>query len=620
MMEKTQFDFSGYATKSGLKCSDGRVILKDAFKHQDGQKVPIVWQHLHDDPKNTLGHAILENREDGVYCYGKFNETENGKNAKQLVAHGDISFLSIYANQLMEKAKQVMHGAIREVSLVYSGANPGAVIDNLSFAHADGSDAIDESEAFIYTGIEIAHGDVIAADINEPTVAEVFNGMTEAQQNAVKTMLAHALGEDGEINEGDEETDPALEHAEDKTVKDVFDTLNEEQKKVVYFLIGNALNDSGDGTASHSGDDPDNNNNEGESVMKINVFDQNAQTKTNSLTHAQLGEIVGTAKQCGSWKEAFVKHATEYGFDPIDILFPEVRDVRPGGPDTIKRDDSWVPGVLAAISKTPFAKIRTRFADLTEDEARAKGYITGSLKKEELIKLMKRVTQPTTVYKKQKLDRDDIVDITDFDVVAWLWREMDAMLREELARAVLIGDGRSAADEDKINEDNVRPIVTDDPNVFVHRVIIPFGMPTDNIIDEMIKARGKYKGSGAPTLYTSNDLVTDMRLIKDGMGRRIYASETELASLLRVSSIVEVEVMENATVTIDGIEYAILGIEVNLKDYTLGTNKGGEITKFDDFDIDYNQYKYLIETRTAGALTRYKSAVVILQELEEADG
>ena len=612
-MSKTKYDFSGYATKNGLKCSDGRIILKDAFKDQDGQTVPLVWQHLHNEPANVLGHAVLENREDGVYCYGKFNDTEAGKNAKQLVEHGDISSLSIYANQLKEKMKQVMHGAIREVSLVLAGANPGALIDNLSFAHGDGTFVEDETEAIIYTGLDFGEESGTAAHSeDDKTVAEVFDTLNEEQKSVVYAMIAHASGERQEEGATTEQKgENVIQHAKaDATVKDVFDTLNEDQKKVVYYLIGAALEEAG--TESGAAAKHSNTDKEGESIMKTNVFDQSTQEASkNVLTHDQMVTILGDAKRFGSLKESFIAHAEEYGFDPIDILFPDAKDVDPGGPVTIKRNDAWVEDVLSDTTHTPFARIRTRIANLTIDEARAKGYVTGNLKKEEVIPLMRRVTTPTTVYKKQKLDRDDMVDITDFDVVVWLKKEMRGMLDEEVARAVLIGDGRVVGDEDKINEGNVRPIAMDDGNVFVHRVEVEANETIDNIIDEFIRARKYYKGSGVPALYTSTDLLTEMLLVKDTLGHRLYKTVQELASVLRVSKIVEVEPMNEAVRMVGDDEHQILGIVVNLKDYTIGADRGGQVSMFDDFDIDYNQYKYLIETRISGALTKPKSALII---------
>jgi len=611
-MKIPKFDFSGYATKNGLKCTDGRTILKDAFAHQDGLTVPLVWQHMHNEPGNVLGHAVLENREDGVYCYGVFNETSAGKEAKELVAHGDINSLSIYANQLKEQAKKVMHGAIREVSLVLSGANPGAVIDNIAFAHGDGTVTEDETEAIIYTGLSLAHADTketAEEGDDERTVGEVFETLNEEQKTVVYAMIAQALDGESKAEHSDDQND-SLKHAdkkvgEDATVKDVFDSLTEEQKQVVYYLIGAALEDAGEEDAKHS-------NTEGDSNMKNNVFDKSTEAASaNVLTHDQMTEIVADAKKYGSLKESFIAHAETYGFDPIDVLFPDARDVAAGGPVTIKRDQTWVDDVLSSTTHTPFARIRTRFADITAEEARAKGYVTGALKKEEVITLTKRITTPTTIYKKQKLDRDDMIDITDFDVVVWLKAEMRGMLNEELARAVLLGDGRSGASEDKINELNIRPIALDDGAVFVHRKQVAFAETTDNIIDEIIRLRKFYKGSGVPACYIGTDLLTEMLLLKDQFGHRLYKTVQELASVLRVSRIVEVEAMNDAIRTVGEEDFAILCIIVNLKDYTIGADKGGQVAMFDDFDIDYNQYKYLIETRASGALTMFKSALIV---------
>ena len=608
-MKNPKFDFSGYATKNGLTCTDGRTILKDAFKHQDGSTVPLVWQHLHNEPGNVLGHAILENREDGVYCYGIFNNTSTAQEAKELVSHGDISSLSIYANQLQEQAKKVIHGAIREVSLVLSGANPGATIDNISFAHNDGSMDESDDEVIIRMGIDLTKEDLEHAE-DKRTVSEVFDTLNEDQKNVVYYMLSEAIASSS-LEQSDKQTTDDLKHAtagDEATISEVFATLSEEQTKVVHYLIGTAREQD---IAKHSND-----NVEGDSTMKNNVFDQSTQPKEDStskvLTHDQLTVIVSDAKRFGSLKESFLAHAVDYGFDPIDVLFPDAKDVNPNGPVSIQRDQTWVDDVLASTTHTPFARIRTRFADLTAEEARAKGYVTGGLKKDEVITLMKRITTPTTIYKKQKLDRDDMVDITDFDVVVWLKKEMRGMLNEELARAILISDGRSVADEDKINEQNIRPIAFDDGSVFVHRKIVAHAETTDNIIDEFIRARKFYKGSGVPALYIGTDILTEMLLLKDDLThRRLYNTNAELASVLRVSRIVEVEAMNTATHTLDGKINDILGIVVNLKDYTVGADKGGDIAMFDDFDIDYNQYKYLIETRCSGALTRPKSAIVM---------
>jgi len=597
-MPKIKFDFSGYATKHGLKCTDGRTIVKGAFKHQDGQTVPLVWQHLYNDPSNILGHVVLEHRDDGVYCYGKFNDTEVGKHAKQLVRHGDISSLSIYANQLKEQTKQVLHGAIREVSLVLSGANPGAHIDNVSFAHADGTSTIDESEAIIYSGIEFTHdSDSHERDTRD---SDLLAGFTDEQKKIVEAIIMHTMHEDYEgFLQHNEEDD-------DKTVQDVFDTFSEEQKTVVYYLIETALQ------VQEKEVKQSDINGKGDSNMKLNVFDKSTQEASrNTLTHDQMASIISGAKKHGSLKESFLTHATEYGFDPVDILFPDAKDVTSGGPEVIKRDTTWVDDVLVNTNHTPFSRIRTRVANLTAEEARAKGYVTGTLKKDDVIPLLKRVTTPTTIYKKQKLDRDDMIDITDFEVVVWLKKEMRESLNEELARAILLSDGRSVADEDKINELNIRPIAMDDDNVFVHRVSVKNDETVDNIIDEFIRARKYYKGSGVPALYVSTDLLTEMLLLKDQFGHRLYKTVQELASVLRVSRIVEVEPMNDAFRTVGTDAYQILGIVVNLKDYTVGADKGGQVAMFDDFDIDYNQYKYLIETRASGALTKPKSALIV---------
>jgi hypothetical protein len=674
-MSNTKFDFSGYATKNGLRCADGRVIIKDAFKHQSGKTVPLVWQHLHNEPANILGHAILENREDGVYCYAVFNDTEAGQNAKALVEHKDISALSIHANQLKQKGADVLHGMIREVSLVLAGANPGALIDNLSFAHGDGSFVDDETEAIIYTGLEFEHADggtemtpemmmktkpetmmrmmsrmmsemtpemilkmtsemppemvsrmmselksdeqrmmhsettakaatAEKAD-DEKTLGDVFDTFTEEQKNVVYALIAKAIeGEDGDDEDDSDDSD--VEHADsgEKTIAEVFDTLTEEQKNVVYAMIAHAVD----------GENLDHGNDEGDVNMKNNVFDNTAEqgNSANTLTHDQMSEIVIDAKKFGSLKESFIFHATQYGFDPINVLFPDAMSTNVNGPETLKRDDAWVGIVLGETNHTPFARIKTTVANITAEDARAKGYVTGTLKKDEIIPLLKRVTTPTTVYMKQKLDRDDMVDITDFDVVVWLKNEMRGMLNEELARVVLVGDGRSAADEDKINETNIRPIATDDVNMYIHRSIMPINTAPDDMIDELIRARKNYKGSGSPTLFTSTDFLTEMLLVKDTLGRRLYSNVTELASVLRVSKIVEVEPMNTAVRKVNDTQSnKILGIVVNMKDYTIGADKGGQVAMFDDFDIDYNQYKYLIETRVSGALTKPKSAIVI---------
>lgn len=572
-----KFDFSGYATKNDLKCSDGRTIRKDAFKDNDGQTVPLVWQHLHDGPLNVLGHALLENKEDGVYAFGKFNETDAGKTAKALVQHGDITALSIFANKLVQKGNSVLHGAIREVSLVLTGANPGALIDNVALEHSDGSLVTDDTEAIIYTG-----------------------------ENFSLTALEH---------EEKKESTP------EKTVEDVFNTLNEEQKNVVYAMISHAL-DEVDSGAKEPGKEEDekikHSNEGGKTDMKVNVFDKEDKKKeTATLTHSQLQAIFTDAQKTGSLRESFLAHTAEYGIENIEYLFPEARLVTPT-PEMIKRDTEWVAGVISGTKHSPFSRIKSLAADITADEARALGYVKGNLKKEEVVSLLKRITTPTTIYKKQKLDRDDIIDIVDLDVVAWLKSEMRVMLDEEIARAILIGDGRDSESDDKINESNIRPIYTDD-DLYAHHVTLEADLDTEEIIEQIIRARKYYKGSGSPALYTDTDTLTDMLLLKDNIGRRIYPTIAELTSVLRVSKIVEVPLMEDLTRIVDldddGGEdtVALKGIIVNLSDYTVGADKGGAINMFDDFDIDYNQYKYLMETRCSGALTKPKCALVIEQ-------
>lgn len=574
-------DFSGYATKNGLKCSDGRTILAHAFKEQHGVKVPLVWQHMHNEPANVLGHALLENREDGVYAYGFFNDSESANVAKGLVSHGDVSALSIYANQLVQKGANVLHGSIKEVSLVLSGANPGAFIDNVNIAHGDGYEEV-EDEAIIYTGLALEHQDTLTH---------------EGDSMAVDT--------------------PSSE----KTVKDVFDEFTEEQKNVVYYMIGEALAAETDGSMAQSDIDSDEetddesddldakqdhiqHNQEG-NTMTRNVFEQNGSTEEKAtLSHSQLQSIVADAQKSGSFKEAFLAHAVTYGIENIDILFPDAKNVS-NTPDWVKRRTEWVSSVIGGTRKSPFSRIKSMSADITADEARAKGYIKGNLKKEEFFAISRRVTTPTTIYKKQKLDRDDIIDITDLDVVAWLKSEMRLMLDEEIARAILIGDGREVDDEDKINETNIRPIAWDD-EFYAHPVTIDANLSGDAIVEAILRSRSAYKGTGTPTFYTTESILTDLILVKDKMGRRLYSTEAELASALRVSSIVAVEVMETVP--------DLIGIIVNLADYTVGADQGGNLSMFDDFDIDYNQYKYLIEGRMSGTLTKPKSALVVKRD------
>ena len=565
-----KYDFSGWATKNNLKCSDGRTILKDAFKENDGQKVPLVWNHQHNDPNNVLGHALLENRNDGVYAYCAFNDTEAGQQAKQLVEHGDVASLSIYANKLKQRGNDVVHGVIREVSLVLAGANPGAFID-VVMSH--GEDAEGDGVISMMEDISLSNG-----EIDDNTISH-------AEENKEDKKVA--------------------EDSKDMTIQDVINTMTEDQKNAMYYLIGKAI----------EGDDE--NDEGGDKNMKHNVFDQTEDTQENTLSHDAMNTIISDAKRYGSLKESFLAHAQEYGIENIDYLFPEAETLNKT-PEFIKRDTGWVSKVMNGVHHTPFSRIKSMFADITEDDARAKGYIKGNLKKEEVFSLLKRTTTPTTIYKKQKLDRDDVIDITDFDVVAWLKTEMRMMLDEEIARAILIGDGRLSSSDDKINEQNIRPIVSDaDLYTIKTKITIANNATSDNkakaFIRSVIKSRKNYKGSGEPTLYTTEDLVTDCLLLEDNTGRVIYDSLEKLKNVLRVKEIVTVPVMEGLK---DAEGNDVLAIVVNLADYNVGADKGGAINMFDDFDIDYNQQKYLIETRCSGALTKPYSAIVI--SLEQA--
>ena len=572
-----RFDFSGWATRNDLKCSDGRTIRKDAFKDNNGQKVPLVWNHQHNDPLNILGHALLENRQEGVYAYCTFNETEAGQNAKLLVEHGDVSALSIYANQLKQRGSDVIHGAIREVSLVLAGANPGAFIDSV-ICHGEES----EEEAIIYTGEDISlfHAE---CDKKEETKEE------KPVENEKKT------------TEGEKKTTESEE-----TVGEVLDTLNEKQKTAVFALIAQALEN-----ADNSNDDD-----EEEKEMKHNVFDQDKTTKENVLSHSDIESILSDAKRSGSLKESFLAHTATYGIDQIDTLFPEPKSMNTP-PEFIKRDMDWVAGVINGVHHTPFSRIKSMFANITEDEARAKGYIKGNLKKEEVFTLLKRTTTPTTIYKKQKLDRDDILDITDFDVVAWIKGEMRMMLDEEIARAILVGDGRLTSDDDHIPEQNIRPVWKDDDLYTIKTKITVSTTATDDdkakaMIKAAVKSRKNYKGSGNPVLYTTEDFLTNCLLLEDTQGYRLYKSEQDVATAMRVSKIVTVPVMEGLTrVDSESKTRTLMGIIVNLKDYNVGADKGGAVNMFDDFDIDYNQQKYLMETRCSGALIKPYSAIAL---------
>lgn len=561
MTKQKTYDFGGYATKNDIQCSDGRTIRQDAFKHDHGRVVPLVWQHNTSDPANILGHAELENRPDGVYAKCYFNDSPNAANAKNLVKHGAINALSIYANKLGQVGRDVMSGVIREVSLVLSGANPGALIDTLGFSHSDDWE-------------------------NEPTEAIIYTGENLS--------LSHSDTSGEEESDSDDKTE---------TVGEILETLTSKQKAAVGLLIEEL-------ELADDEDDEDDETSEGETKhMKTNVFDSTT-TEDNQtgqyLSHSDFIGILEDARKMGSFKEAMLAHAGTYGLDNIGVLFPDAKNVS-STPDFVTREMGWVSGVLSGTRHTPFSRIKSMSADITADEARAKGYVTGAEKKEEVFALLSRKTGPTTIYKKQKLDRDDILDITDIDVVAWLRAEMRVMLDEEIARAVLVGDGREVDSPDKIDEECIRPIYKD-AEFYSHRVTLT---ETDaaKIVDELVRASKFYKGTGSPTFFTTPDVVTDLLLVKDTLGRRLYPTLAELSAAIRVSKIVEVPVMENM-VNADG-DKELYGIIVNLSDYTIGADKGGDVNAFDDFDIDFNQYKYLIETRCSGALTKPKSAIVI---------
>jgi HK97 family phage prohead protease len=599
------FDFSGWATRNDLICSDGRTIHKDAFKENDGQKVPLVWNHQHNDPLNVLGHATLENRDEGVYAYCKFNNTESGTNAKLIVEHGDVSALSIYANQLKQQGSNVLHGTIREVSLVLAGANPGAFIDSI-IRHGETS----EEEAIIYTGkkIELYH----ASDDKQ----EDENGEGASKKDDAKNS---------------KEEKPKSEKKDEETVADVFNTLNEKQKTVVYALVGQALENNDEFEDTEKKDEP----NKEDKTMKHNVFDKDDKRDVNVLSHSDIKAIFTDAKRCGSLRDAVAQHevseddlahsvtdaggnTVNYGIANIDYLFPDAKAIS-NVPDFISRDMDWVAKVMAA-KHLPFSRVKSLHANITMDEARAKGYIKGNQKANEVFALLKRTTSPTTIYKKQKLDRDDIVDIVDFDIVAWLKGEMRMMLNEEIARAALVGDGRTAGTDDKISEDNIRPIWTDNATYTIRKSITVPANATDDdkakaFIRAAIKSRKDYKGSGNPTLFTTEDMLTDCLLMEDGNGRVIYETVDKLKTALRVSDIVTVPVMEDlsreGSGTDAGYNFGLMGIIVNMSDYGFGADKGGAVNMFDDFDIDFNQQKYLIETRCSGALMKPYSAIVL---------
>lgn len=632
-----KFDCSGWATRANMLCSDGRTIRKNAFEDCDGKTVPVVWNHEHNDPNAILGHALLENRDDGVYAFITFNETDAGQNAKLLVQHKDVDRLSIYANKLKQIGGDVIHGIIREVSLVVAGANPGAVIDTV-MAHGEDS----EEEGIIYSGefIEnvepLFHSDKEEkgdskmseetkkqdADNGGKKLADVYNAMTDEQKKAVQAMIDMAIADTKKDNgkkeepgkevkhSGDSSDEPAKSEKKEKTLAEVFDTLTDEQKIVVYALIGHALDEAGVDVDEDQADDKENEG--GNNAMKHNVFDQETNTENQEvLSHSEMIEIFEEAKRNGSLADTVLQH----GITNIDYLFPDAKTID-DVPGFIKREDDWVAGVMAGVHKTPMSRVKSIFANITADEARARGYIKGKQKVDEVFSLLKRTTSPTTVYKKQKLDRDDVIDITDFDVVAWVKTEMRMMLDEEIARAILVGDGRNNSDESKINEQNIRPIWTDD-DVYTVKSEISISKSTTAeekakaFIKACIKSRKNYKGSGKPVMYMPEDMLTDCLLLEDTNGRMIYDTVDKLATVLRVSKIVTVPVMEGLKRVKGANTHFLGGIYVNLNDYNLGADKGGAVNMFDDFDIDYNAQKYLIETRCSGAMIKPYGAVAI---------
>jgi len=641
-MPKKMWDFSGWATKNDILCSDGRTIRHGAFSGDHGKTVPLVWNHRHDDANEVLGHALLEERPEGIYAYCSFNGTERGQNAKELVQHGDIVALSIFANQLKQRGGDVLHGAIKEVSLVLAGANKGALIDSVM---EHGEESVDEAEIqFVgYGDIELYHAEGEDMDderyfehadedeneaesSGEETVQDVYDSMSDKQKKVVAFLVGKAVedakggsGEEGEVKHADDDQnddDSEDEESGDETVQDVYDSMNEKQKKVVAFLVGKAVEDKADSNEGGSED------------MKHNVF-AGEEYAQNTLSHEEFQEINRVGRQMGSLREAFhaaeddgfIQHdgtaGVDYGITDIEFLFPDAKTIN-ATPEFIKREMNWVDKVLGATHHTPFSRVKSIFANITEDEARARGYIKGKLKKEEVFSLLKRTTDPQTIYKKQKLDKDDIDDITDMNVVAWIKAEMQMMLKEETARAILIGDGRLASSDDKIQEAHIRPVYNDADLYTVKVPVVVAQNATDDdiakaLIRAMVKARKLYKGSGNPSFFTTEDYLTDALLLEDNMGRVIYDSEAKVATAMRVKEIVPVEVMEGQQIAIteEGAtnNYPLIGVVVNLADYNVGTNGGAKTDFFDDFDIDYNQYKYLYETRMSGALIKPFSAI-----------
>lgn len=582
-------DFSGYVTKNDTKCADGRTIKADAFKHCDGNVVPLVWKHLTDDPNNILGKVYLENRPDGVYGYGVFNETDNAKTARELIRHGDITAMSIHANHLVQRGSDVYHGDLVEVSLVTKGANPGAVIENVTLSHGDGTFDLIDDEAVVH------HSGEILDNGKEGYVIDMYD-------------------DDDNLIHEDSEEEPD-DSDDEETVEDVVNSMTEKQRNVMYALIGAAIEDAEKENKSKEAKHSDD---EGGNEMKVNAFEtQGIVSNKNELTHEDITKVAkATFDDCRTNKTNFrdaLKHAAEaYGIENIETLFPDAKNLT-NAPEFVKRRTEWVSTVMGGTKHTPFSRIRSRFANITADEARARGYLKGNKKVNEVFPVLQRTTTPQTIYKLQKLDRDDILDITDFDVVVWLRAEMRMMLEEELARAILIGDGRLITSPDKIKEEHIRPIWSDDP-FYSYKMQIPADKANDlnNLADTFIRSRLYYEGSGRPSVFMAPETVTELMLQRDADGRRLYKTEQELADALRVSKIIEVPLFYNQVRTdADEKRWALNAIIVNLSDYTVGADKGGQITNMEDFDINYNQYQYLIETRISGALTGYRSAVVI---------
>lgn len=661
-----EYDFSGYATKNDLKCSDGRVIRKDAFKDDDGKRVPLMWQHCHDDPNNVLGHAMLENREDGVYAYCSLNETEAARNVKIALKHGDIESLSIFANRLVQKGQDVMHGAIREVSVVLTGANPGAHIDNLCFEHSDGTTSSLDDEAIIYSGSivddsfgstdEVSHSDeenqngteeeeieqteeveeteeesedISHADneSNEETIGDVIATMNEKQQSVVSFLVGLAVEGKDSLKQSDCD-EFILEHADDEsddngeTIQDVIDSMNEKQKEVLYYLVGQAMEDTEE-VEEESDDELEQSDNEGDDFMKHNVFETTESNEEAALMHAEINGILDNARKSKavSLREVFAEQEIEFdslqhSITNLDVLFPEAQLVSQN-PELISRPMGWVTTVMNSVKKSPFARIKSVAANITADEARARGYIKGKKKIEEVLTMLKRATTPQMIYKLQKFDREDVIDITDIDIVAWVKAEMRLMLDEEIARAILVGDGRETSDESHIKHENIRPIYTDDDIYTIkYEVDTTDGDATDKanaFIDAAVMSREGYMGSGAPVMFTTTKQLNSLLLAKDKIGHRLYANKSDLADALLVRDIIEVPVLEN--VKRDSDQYQLLALIVDLSDYTVGADKGGEVNMFDDFDIDYNKYEYLIETRISGALTKPYSAIALEEKI-----